>query len=279
MSNFDKENTYIFLDTYYSKKDQLRFLLLLKSVDLIYSINGAVQGSKVFDKALEKNIPIIMNWAGSDVSIASKDISESIENKKYIQNVTHHAVAPWLKEELKEIGINAKYLPYLHFDKKTTPKIPNSESISIITYISEKDPDFYGLPIVKKLAERHPNCSFTVVGMNGEDSNNLSYKGWVNNMDEMMNQHHVALRITKHDGLSNFILDGLSLGRTVIYNQKLEGTKTGMNLEEISSILNEIDPKNWSLSTVGIDFIRTNFNENKVYSLILKEFEKAIEQG
>lgn len=278
MSDFDKENKYVFLNTYYKKVDQLKFLRHIKSADLVYSINGTLTSSKVFDIAMKHRKQIIFNWAGSDVLLAKDAIEKGSYVQEYIDYPIHCAVAPWLSDELKEINIEAAYYPYLDFEKNVEPKTPNGDQLKVVSYINQADPNFYGLERIERLAEKLPNVLFSVIGMDKTSSfKNLSFYGWLDNMDEFINDHHIVLRLTDHDGLSNFVLDGLSLGRTVIYNLPLEFCEVKKDVEQVVDFINTMDVNNWKVNTEAIDFVKSTFNKQKVYSTILNTFKDAID--
>ena len=67
LSDFDSSNRYIAFDTYYSKRDLLRFIAHLPSADLVYSIKGTTSKSKVFNLVMKMKKPLIIQWAGTDV--------------------------------------------------------------------------------------------------------------------------------------------------------------------------------------------------------------------
>ena len=58
LSEFDPENTYKSYNTYYSKKELIKCLLNFNKADLIYSMNGSLLRSGIFDKAIRKKIPL-----------------------------------------------------------------------------------------------------------------------------------------------------------------------------------------------------------------------------
>lgn len=278
MQRFDPANKYIYLNTYYRKLDQLKFLRHLNSADLIYSVNGSLTRSKVFDKAIQKHIPIIFNWAGSDVLLAIEAKINKTFIQQYIDWPTHYAVAPWLSMELKEVGIQAPFVPYLDFDKELEPNIPISDQIKVVTYINKADPEFYGLGKVMHLAKYCPKIEFSIVGMEAlSTEENVQFYGWIEDMDEFINNHHVVLRLTEHDGLSNFILDGLSLGRTVIYNMPLSHCIVESSVEQIALLLNKLEVQSWRINHEAVAYMKTTFNKESVYQGILQSFEKAIE--
>lgn len=281
MKAFDKSNTYIHLNTYYNKKDQLRFLYHLRNLDLLYSINGTLGESTVISKVLDKDKPVILNWAGTDVLNAIDAYKSNNYNTRFHESCIHHAVAPWLAEELKEINLDAKYLPYLGFESEKTDhnsKIENRTQLKVITYINEQNPSFYGLEKIKQIAKECPDIEFGIVGMQSEDNvlNNIKFFGWVNDLRKLMNTYDIVIRQTEHDGLSNFILDGLSLGKTVMYNKEFPHCIYADNVVDCVKELNNLKEAGLNANLAGVDFIKKEFNKEKVLSNIVTEFEKVI---
>ena len=82
LSAFDPDNRYYRLDTYYSRFDRLKALFMLPFVDVVYSINGTVQKSRVFDLAFKLNKKVVMNWVGTDVV---KALNTQNPNQNYIK--------------------------------------------------------------------------------------------------------------------------------------------------------------------------------------------------
>jgi hypothetical protein len=281
MTTFDTNNTYIHLNTYYNKKDQLRFLFHLKNLDVLYSINGTLDESKVITKVLDKGKPVILNWAGSDVLNAIEAYKSNNYNERFHKECVHHAVAPWLAEELKEINIDAKYLPYLGFDSEKTQDAKSEENgtrLKVITYINEQNPSFYGLEKVQQIAQECPDIEFGIVGMQSEENSlsNVKFYGWVDDLRTLMNEYDVIIRQTEHDGLSNFILDGLSLGKTVIYNKAFPHCTFADNIPDCVRELTQLNVADLKNNIKGIDFINNEFNKEKVLGNVKKEFEKII---
>ena len=55
LREFDPSNSYKSLDTYYNKLDKLKALIKIPKSDCIFSINGSITKSKVFDIAFKNN--------------------------------------------------------------------------------------------------------------------------------------------------------------------------------------------------------------------------------
>src|SRR5687768_13231124 len=106
LREIDPANTYVFCNTYYSKKDQLKFLFHLITAKKVVSFNGASSKSGSLDWALRFKKKLIMQWHGSDVLTLRENIlGRNNSASKYTQQAISYTDAPWLKSELKELGV------------------------------------------------------------------------------------------------------------------------------------------------------------------------------
>jgi glycosyltransferase involved in cell wall biosynthesis len=222
LQHFDKKNTYIHLNTYYSKWDKIKAFFLIPNASLVYSINGSLTKSKVFDLAIKKNVPLLMQWVGTDVLLAKKAVESKVALSEYINKAHHFAEVSWIKQELDDIGIQASLLNFASFDKKFDAKLPNGNQLAVLNYIADASPGFYGIDNYINLAKKFPDCTFYIAGTKAENykplPHNVEALGWVENMDEILNKVHICIRTTEHDGLSTFVLEALARGKHVIYS-------------------------------------------------------------
>ena len=175
---------------------------------------------------------IIYYWIGTDVLDALKDNSRLEKNffQRRINKSFHFSNAPWLAEELKSIGIYSEIVLF-PVGKVTPPKndeIKWTEKFTVLTYIPDGRFEFYGGLAFINSAWRMPNTRFVVVGGDGKwlDSvpPNLSFLGYVKNMNEIMNQTHVVVRQVEHDAIGGTVREGLFYARHVIYSYPIENT-------------------------------------------------------
>jgi hypothetical protein len=272
LSEFDTANRYTFLNTYYSKRDKLKARFLIPGADLLFSINGSVVTSGVFDLAIRKKVPIIMNWVGTDVLLASDAIKSGNFRQDYISYAQHFCEVGWIQEELKEIGIEAEIVNFASFDKHFELKIPTSERYTVLTYIPKSRSDFYQPELFLRVAKRFPEIDFLIAGTDAAEyeplPDNVNALGWVSNMDALYEKVHACVRIPEHDGLSTFILEGLARGKDVFYKYQFDHCFEVSDEELFSQTLtgryNDFKEGSWKPNVKGANFIATDFNREKI---------------
>lgn len=275
LSSYDKENSYYWLNTYYSKWDKIRARFLIPKVDVVYSINGTLGKSRVFDLALQKNKKLMMTWVGTDVT-KSKQIT--LPNSDYLNKAHHYCEVSWIQEELKEMNIEAKILNFFNFDKNVPYVFPVDKTLSILTYIADGREEYYGYSKLMATAKALPDVRFTVVGTKGLDDtlDNVQFLGWVDNMPEIVDKHHACARLVEHDGLSGFVLESLLKARQVIYSEPLNHTLHAQNqkalIEKVELLKKQLASGYNLENTDGRDFVQKTFNREKILQELIQEF-------
>ena len=284
LSEFDSENTYKSYDTYFSKKELVKCLLEFNKADLIYSMNGSLLPSGIFDKAIRKKIPLVMHWMGTDVLKAIKAKKDELMLKQYAEYAHHATEVSWLQQELLEVDINAQLIPYVVM---TAPEEPPAwgEQFEVLTYLGKDREKFYGWHKVRALAKALPAINFNIVGtqLEGEElPKNVTAHGWVNNMDEFRSRSTVLLRLTEHDGLANTVLEALSWGRYVLFTYNTPGCKRSEGVDSDARYILELWDKfaNGPLdhNETGMNFIKENFESTKVLEGMKKFIQSVIEE-
>lgn len=269
LNEADAGNNYIFLNTYYSNYDRLRFLLHILFAKTVYSINGATGKSFVLSLAIKFKKRVVFHWVGSDLFLAKDAIKNNTADKRFIDYPVHLTDSPWYVSDLNEIGINAKYLPLLSVDK--VPDIVSFPSeFNVLAYIPQDDQEFYGISTIIELAKIFPEINFNIAGSgeySGELPKNIKLLGWIKDMKPVFENTVVSIRFPKHDGLSFFVLESLLYSRYVIYNYELDNCILVKNIDDIKFRLSELIEKfkkgNLELNTKGRDFVIRKFsNEN-----------------
>lgn len=281
LSEFDKENKYISLDTYYSKADKVKYYFHVRNADIVYSINGTLTRSGAIDLALKLKKKVIMHWVGTDVLKSTTAYNANKYIKEYIDKCSHWCEVEWIKEELKAISIDAQIVNFASFD--VLPKqFVAPKQFSVLTYIAQKRSDFYGLKEVVKLAEAYPQIPFNVMGCEYPEleTANLHFKGWVNNGSELIENSTVCFRFTEHDGLSNFILEALSKGRKILYNNPFPCVNYCKDYDalkrELDVIYTSFEKNNLEMNNEGVEFIKNDFNKSFILSSLLAEFKNIL---
>jgi hypothetical protein len=276
LKNFDPHNQYYWLNTYYNKWHKIIARILIPKVDVIYSINGTLGKSRVFDLALAKNKKLMMTWVGTDVT-KSKKIRTP--NEEYLQKAHHFCEVSWIKDELKEMNIDAGILNFFNFKTQLNAEYPAGTKLKVLSYMAQNREDYYGYEKLMSAAKSFPNVDFTIIGTNGKNEklSNVKFLGWVDNVSDLMEQHHVCLRLVEHDGLSGFILEALYKKRHVIYSEKLNHTvhvKSETDLHNaLDNFKKKLDQQKLEANLQGKKFVEKSFNTDKILSELIEEFK------
>lgn len=286
LQQFDPSNEYIHLDTYYSKVDKFRALFLIPKADIIFSINGSLLSSTVFDMALKKKIPLIMNWVGTDVTKAVEAFNRGEFRKDYIERAIHFCEVNWIREELLTIGIHAEVVNFAVFEKQPSVRAGTNERLKVLSYIPEERSEFYGMSAFLNLAKNNPDVDFVIAGSLAKQyaplPENLTALGWVDNMDRLFAESDVCLRFPEHDGLSNFILEALANGKQVIYKYNYNHCIQAINESELQRVLDHLKSehkKGKDLTNFeGVEFMKATFNKARIFGELLTRFKTIHEQ-
>ncbi|MBL1281160.1 MAG: hypothetical protein COA33_012855 [Fluviicola sp.] len=252
-------------------------------MDCIYSINGTISTSRVFDRAFSNGIPVVMNWVGTDVIKAQEAFKLGVFREEYLKNAIHFCEVEWIKEELKEIGIEAKIVSFVAFDKSLDSKQAPSDKLNVLSYIPSNRAGFYGMTAFLNLAKSFPQVNFIIAGSEGKNYEplpiNVKALGWVENMDEVFNYSQVCLRFPEHDGLSIFILESLARGKNVLYKYPFNFCNHCPDEKTLKKQLALIEKDFRDGVSIdnpgGADFIKNNYSFNSVYGTIVKELKKV----
>ena len=269
----DKKNKYIFLNTYYSNADRLRFLWHIWSSDCVYSINGTTNNSFVISMAIYLNKRVVFHWVGSDVILAKEAAEKKTINERFLKYPVHLTDSPWFVEDLKKIGIESRYFPLLTVENiPEKPVIP--DEFSILTYIPQNDQEFYGLPAIIEVAKQFPEIKFKIAGSKETSlpiTPNIQLLDWVNYMKPLFESSTICIRFLKHDGLSFFVLESLLYGKHVIYNRTFNHCNFASNVSEMASVISELFTKfrigELAPNESGREFVIREFSKENVLTL------------
>ena len=269
----DPNNNYIFLNTYYSNYDRLRFLFHILTAKVVYSINGTTGKSFVLNLAMKLKKRVVFHWVGTDVVLAKDSIRTNQANEKFISYPVHLTDSPWFVGELKEIGIHADYSPLLVVNNVPVRRTIPAE-FKILLYIPQADQEYYGLSVILEVAKQFPEIIFNIAGSECSDlpvSENVKFLGWIKDMSPLFSESSLTIRFVKHDGLSFFVLESLLNECHVIYNYDLKYCLKANNHQQISSYINDLFEKfkksEFSLNTDGREYVVREFTVNNIQQL------------
>jgi hypothetical protein len=262
-----------------SRLDTLRAAALACRVDAVISFGGPGPNAAITDIARRRNIPVVVIWAGTDVVSAAQErhLLEVIKNYRFV-NV---ADGPWLVDELRELGIEARYVPVTAVAPPAT-MAPLPHAFRVLTYLPEPRRPFYGEKIVYSIARSMPDVPFTVVGKgepNAAAPSNVTFAGHVDDMPARIDAVSVLLRLPEHDGKSMLVLEALSRGRHVIWNYDFPGVHHAADGRGALALLRAMREAHQSgqlpLNAAGREHVTQRFNR----PALAKDFQAVLDEA
>ncbi|MBT4775634.1 MAG: glycosyltransferase [Crocinitomicaceae bacterium] len=221
LNTFDSQNKYVFFNTYYSRWEQIKFLICLPFCSAVISFNGVSDNSNSLNWVLRLKKTLVMQWHGTDVSLAVGREKSNQLNRKYINHAKHLASAPWFAKELENVVSHVLYAPFGYIEQ-----VGNTEDyhqIEVLTYLGEGNERFYGWEELRHVAKEIPALKITVIGSRGdglEQFSNVSFLGWIAEEEviDRMKKAAIFVRMTEHDGKAISVSQALSVGSEVIWS-------------------------------------------------------------
>jgi hypothetical protein len=199
-----------------------------------YRAGATTPRGRLFDtywSLLRRSIPKALAchyWLGTDVLNTLEEVRAGTLGRGVIGSIRddlHLADAPWLAAELGTVGIQAitAHVPVPHRAPAVPPPLP--ADFSVLTYLPENRFDFYGGNTILEAARRLGDVRFDVVGCVDDPARqappNIRWHGWVANMPSYYADATVVVRIPRHDGLGETVIEGLLNARHVLYTQEI----------------------------------------------------------
>ena len=187
-------------------------------------------------------------WIGTDVQSVVRYSSENRLRtgvfERYATEI-HAVCASRLANELRPLDIGAVDLP---FDGLDLPPVDEKclalpSQFTVLTYIPNERWAFYGGNQLIAVATRLPRTQFVVVGGNGKwlahPLSNVSFLGWRNDMVDLYGTCSAVLRLAQHDAVGGTVIEGLAMGRHVIYNYPVPFTTT-VDFDDTEAIIGAV---------------------------------------
>lgn len=258
-----------------TKLGLMRAALKLRTADALIRFAGPAPHPTLLAVARACKVPIFVIWAGTDVTSALQGRYKMAHAQR--AEITHLAVAPWLVDELREVGIEATYIPIIGMRPSLGPEVPRGR-FDVLTYLPEPRRDFYGKGHVYELARRLPHVGFSIIGPGSPDRSappNIIFYGWVSDSTPLIDSSAVLLRVPEHDGMSLVVLEALSRGRHVAWNYALPGVHQVTTTDDSFRYLSELHELHaagkLAFNLDGFNFIKAAYEERQV-SLDVERF-------
>lgn len=258
LENYEKS---VFEPKYYN---ELPSNEVLEKFDLFHLISSPIP---VIKKLRRCKKPIFYHWIGTDVYRFINDAFIKRFFKKLIINspiVSSLVVSENLKYELQQYSVESSILPLtkLKFVNEV-PALP--AKFSVLSYVPKNRWDFYHGDLINELSIKMPDVDFHILAAGRKNSSrpNLFLYDFVDDTIPFYKKCSVLLRITVHDGLPKMVLEALSYGRQVLWNESFPHCLTVKNLNECVGVLNKLK-LDCTLNLEGKKFVQDSFNESKI---------------
>ncbi len=260
LENYEKS---IFEPKYYSKlppDDELELF------DIYHLISSPLP---VINKLEKYSKPILYHWIGTDVHRILNDSLIKRYFKKLIinsNNVFNLVVSQNLKTELQKIKIDSRVLPLTKLN--IVDDLPASrQNLSVLSYIPEKRWDFYHGETIIELASKLPQIDFHILAAakKNSDRTNVFYYNFVDDVTPFYKKCSVLIRLTVHDGLPKMVLEALSNGMQVLWNEPFPHCYKVKNVDDCISVLKAFE-SGCPMNSEGKKYVEEFYNEPKIMS-------------
>lgn len=262
-----------------SRAGTLAALWELRHADALISFGGPGPNVALAEFARRRNIPVIVIWAGSDVTtVARKPFELQVTKRQGFINLSD---GPWLLDELRLLGITAEYLPVTAVRSGGGIR-PLPDRFRVLTYLPEPRRDFYGAQDVYEIARALPQIEFSVVGHGGRDPRapeNVTFHGYVGDMRERIDDSTVLLRLPEHDGKSMLVLESLARARHVVWNYDFPAVERAEDRSQALEIIRALYEQHCSGSlkpnAAGRTYVLRHFSRPQIAARFEERLEAA----
>ena len=189
---------------------------------------------------------VIVVWTGSDILLIPRDYLNKIKSKN---NIKHVAISGFIAKDLKRARIKYARLPLTPIKPKLDPQ-PLGDSI--YCYLPERNKsqrNFYGGQLIDKLRRILPKEKFIFTHYGKYTRPQLR---------EIYKKCFIGLRLTKHDGLSNTVMELGAMGRMCIYNDLVPNAIPWISIPDIAQKIIE-EKKFIGQTKTAVAFSTCNF--------------------
>ena len=247
--------------------------------DVVHGL-GAYQWWRAWAAARTRGVGTVCEWIGSDVL----ELSSWPRRTPVLLGIlrgcvnVHMANGRWLAAELVDYGV------YTSIINAAIPVRGPEELVSlpaeptVLAYLTPAIFDFYGGPVLMRLAGQMPRVRFLVVGSDGagiDSPGNVEWLGFVQDMGPIYRQATVLVRPTRHDGLSKMVVEALLNGRYVVWSRWLPGVVRASGLEAVADVVEALAGQR-QLNLVGMRGARQAYSPRKVIGRHLRAYKLAV---
>ncbi len=267
---------------------RLVWLLPVIQSDVCYFIGVKYLNTHLLTLCRLLHKPVVMHWVGTDVTSAIEVFNKNGHLPRYIvEDCIHWAEVNWIAKELSSIQINAEIVP-LPVMLSVAPVSPLPQTFTILAYLPDTRPTFYGAHHILRLAKEMPDIRVMCVGFKKSPFHftdeplppNIELFGRLESLDQVYKDTTVLVRITEHDGLSFMVLEALEHGRYCVWSHSLDkapGVFVAMNYETLHEHIHVLYDKHARGCLLpnyeGAEFIRRQYAPERMAGEIRHRFE------
>ncbi|MCE3296445.1 MAG: hypothetical protein K0R65_2159 [Crocinitomicaceae bacterium] len=282
LSEFDRKNSYTFVNTYTSFWGKIKFMLLLPFTKVVISFNGPTDKSGSLDWVLRLRKKLLIQWMGTDAQHALQRQENKTINRKYIDYASAHLVDfDLLKEDVTRLGLTPEWQDFKSLKAYEPEKY--YDDLMVLSYVPETRQAYYGMHWICELAAENPDTIFTLIGLQEcefETTPNMRFLGWTSEEEtmELMKTHAVFLRLTEHDGCSLSVLKAMSMGAEVCWTFPYKYTHHTPGLETLKGRFTEVcelvQSRNLKPNAEIRNFVLESFQKEKVIRDYIRKIEE-----
>jgi hypothetical protein len=179
---------------------------------------------------------VVFHWIGSDwYEVRRRPVARAWLRAIRRAVDLHLVDAPWLAEDLAAAGLRPHLVPTIS-EKMVGALEVLPAQFRLLAYMPDRRRDFYGWPIVRRVAERLPEVEIVAAGGEAEPGAppNVRFTGLVDGetMGRLYRETSALVRPTSHDGLSQMVLEALLRGRQVVWSRRFPHCRLASSPEE-----------------------------------------------
>jgi hypothetical protein len=243
--------------------------------DVLYLVSARVERHSPLDVLLRAwRRPVAVHWVGTDVLIAREQFAAGRLSHRAARRPTHWADAPWLVDELAEMGIEAEFvrLPVHGLAAETLP-LPERFKVLLYLPVDAFDREVFDTETILHLPDEFPDVPFILIPSPPETlppglPPNLDARAWVDDMDALYREISVVVRLVSHDGMPFMALEAFSRGRYVVYPCQLPGATVAAGFEAaraaVAGLLARHEAGTLTPNAAGADWVRREYEPTAV---------------
>jgi len=178
---------------------------------------------------LNRDARAFVYWIGTDVQdvLRDKQSGRSMSRLlRLLRRAKSLAGSERLASELAEIGVYATLAPFPGGLVPAPEKVePLPEHFTVLSYIPDARPEFYGGPQVLAAARALPGARFLIAGGSGgwtqDAPKNMEFLGWTDEMARILGEATVVVRLVEHDSVGGTAIEALLNARHLVYSYPL----------------------------------------------------------